>query len=58
MYLDNAYCEFYPTEIVDKILREYPDASVEQKNQLMQAEWDAIKPESKSMARLADELGL
>ena len=58
MYPDNAYYEFYPAKIVNKILRENPNASVEQLNQLMQAEWDAVKPEQKTVAQLADELGL
>lgn len=58
MYPDNAYYEFYPAEIVDEILRKNPGASVEQLNNLMQAKWDAVKPKQKSMAELADELGL
>jgi len=58
MYPDNAYYEFYPAEIVGKVLREHPGATVERLNRLMQAEWDAIKPAPKSMAELADELGL
>ena len=58
MYPDDAFYEFYPTEIVDKILREHPHATVEHLNRLMQTEWNAIKPKQKSMAELADELGL
>ena len=64
MYPDNAYYEFYPAEIVDKILREHLSASVERLNCLMQAEWDAVRPPQgyrnarMSMAELADELGL
>ncbi len=58
MYPDNAYYEFYPAETVDKILREHPTATVEQLNYLMQKEWDTAKPVPKSMAELADKLGL
>lgn len=58
MYPDNAYREFYPTAIVDKVLHENPDATVGRLNSLMQAEWDATKPGQLSMAQLVDELGL
>ncbi len=59
MYPDNAYFEFYPADIVDRILLERPDASVEQLNQLMQAEWDIdVRNRPRSMAELADILGL
>jgi len=58
MYPNSAYYEFYPAEIVDKILREYPNATVEQKNDLMQAEWDAVRAIGRAMSELADDLGL
>lgn len=58
MYPDYAYYEFYPAEIVDQILREHPDATVERLNSLMQAEWGAKKPRQKSMAELADNFGM
>jgi hypothetical protein len=59
MYPDNAYYEFYPADIVDKILAEHPDATVERKNRLMQALWDTDPRNYRpSMAELADDLGL
>ena len=64
MYPDDAFGEFYPQEIITKVLCEHPGASVEQLNNYMQAEWDAVRPPEnyrnarKSMAELADELGL
>lgn len=57
MYPDSAFYEFYPPDIVEKILREHPDASIEEKNRLMQTEWDATKSQP-SMAELADDFGL
>lgn len=54
MYPDNACAEFYPTEIVDKVLREHPGASVERLNFLMQREWDAAKREPMSTTQLTD----
>lgn len=63
MYPDWAFGEFYPNEIVKKVLRENPRASIEQLHGLMQAEWDAVKPKHDanhvmSMAELAEELRL
>ncbi len=58
MYPDWAFWEFYPAEIVEKVLRENPDATVKQLNCLMRAEWDAVNSKRISMAELADELGL
>lgn len=49
MYPDYAFYEFYPEEIVERVLREHPDATVRQLNCLMQEEWDIEK------SRLADE---
>lgn len=60
MYPDNAYYEFYPAEIVDRILAEHPDATVEHLNNLMQAEFDALKAKHPrfSMAECMDALGM
>ena len=44
MYPDNAYSEFYPAEVVEKIWAEYPNASVAEKHVLMQQEWVSIDP--------------
>jgi hypothetical protein len=57
MYSDNAWYEYYPAEIVDKVFREHPDATAEQKHRLMQAEWDSRRPPQQSMAELADAMG-
>lgn len=43
MYPDDAYYEFYPAEIVDKILLEHRGATVEELNCLMKAEWNIVK---------------
>jgi hypothetical protein len=37
---DNAYYEFYPAEIVDKIWNEHPNATTAEKHRLTQAEWN------------------
>jgi hypothetical protein len=54
MYPNDAYCEFYPRAIVTKVLDEHPNATVERKNQLMQAEWDRVKPAPASFAEVLD----
>ena len=44
MYPDDAFYEFYPPEIVDRIFREHPGATMERLHGLMQVEWDAKRP--------------
>lgn len=53
------YYECYPAEIVDKVIRENPGATMEQLHSLIQAEWDARKCNIRrpSMAELADAMG-
>ena len=58
MYPDNAFYEFYPSDIVEEVLRENLTASMEEKHRLMQERFDARKRPTPSMAELADALGL
>jgi hypothetical protein len=46
MYPDNAYPEFYPMNIVEKVFKEWPSASVKEKHILMQQEWVDADPET------------
>lgn len=57
MYPDNAYSEFYPAEIVEKVYRENPKASRKQLHTLMQNEWVKTNPlQAKSYGYLGDRL--
>ena len=49
MYPDNAYSEFYPASVVEKIWQENPNATREQLHKLMQDEWIKTNPPEAKM---------
>lgn len=57
MYPDNAFYEFYPAEIVDKVISENPGVTVERLHQLMQAEFEKAKRAEPWKYELAEYLG-